>query len=181
MFMMRLAFLTLLGLLTGGIVHLLSLLMVPALATQDAYGRVEAMFPANGFRPLSAAGDLALPFLDPAFSYRLCRYDLRDGPVRIRTSVNNFPVSLSFHARDSVVYFAVNEQSAVDNMLDILLYDGNLPPPERDDGLLSRATILVPAPTPTGIVMLRGLPAFAAQGNELAAVLNQAQCSAQGD
>ena len=180
--MIRLAFLTLLGLLTGGIVHVLSLLMIPALATQDAYGRLENVTSANGFRPLpkSAAGE-AVPFLDPAFSYRFCRYDLLDGPIRIRTDVMQTYVSLSFYARDSVAFFAINDRSAVDGKLDVLLYTTDMPPPELENGQLPPSTIALPAPTATGLIVLRALPASDARRETVERVLDRAQCLPQLD
>jgi uncharacterized membrane protein len=173
--MMRLWFLIVLGLFIGGIVHVLSLLMVPALAPNDAYSRLESVLPVNEFKPLPPADSHATPFFDPAFDYRLCRYDLMDGPVRIVVPVNESYLSLAFHARDSVVYFALNDRSSVGGMLDLLLYDASSPQPEA--AIMPGApTILVPAPTPNGLVVIRALVASRSQHLSVQSLLEKARC-----
>ena len=81
------------GLLLGGIVHLGSVLLLPRTATQDAFTRLSASAPANSMVPMPAAtpDEAVLPFMDPAFATSVCRYDLADGPLTLRSQPHNRP------------------------------------------------------------------------------------------
>jgi uncharacterized membrane protein len=174
--MMRLAFLTVLGVLIGGIVHVLSLLMVPPLASQDAYSRLEAVSPVNRFSPPPPDEARAMPFLDPAFSYRLCRYDVSASPLRLRLSVPGVYFSVAFHARDSVIYFALNDRSSVDGQLDLLLHDAASPLPDAADVSMPEGTIPVASPTLNGLVVVRAFVPSASHRAQVDGLLDRSQC-----
>ena len=83
--MIRLALWLLGGLLLGGIVHLATVLMLPRMATQDAYARVSAVAPVNAVIPMPppTPEKAVMPFMDPAFAVSVCRYDLSRGTLEI--------------------------------------------------------------------------------------------------
>src|SRR5262249_7198759 len=58
------------ALLLGGIVHLATVLLLPSLATQDAYARVSAIAPVNAVIPVPppTPEKAVMPFMDPAFA-----------------------------------------------------------------------------------------------------------------
>src|SRR5205085_602548 len=102
------------GLLLGGIVHLATVLLLPRTATQDAYTRLSATAPANSIVPLPAPtpDDAVLPFMDPAFATAVCRYDLADGPLKLRVPVSQAYTAVSFYTRAGVAYYAINDRAA---------------------------------------------------------------------
>src|SRR5205823_469437 len=75
------------GILLGGIVHLATVLLLPSTATRDAYDRLLPIAPVNSIvqLPAPAPEKAVLPFMDPAFSADVCRYDLRNGPLKLTT------------------------------------------------------------------------------------------------
>ena len=81
--MMRLALWLLGALLLGGIVHLATVLLLPSLASQDAYARVSAIAPVNAIIPVPppTPENEVMPFMDPAFAISVCRYDLSRGSL----------------------------------------------------------------------------------------------------
>ena len=64
--------------LLGGIVHLATVLLLPRMATQDAYSRLAAIAPVNAVIavPPPTPEKSVMPFMDPAFAVAVCRYDL---------------------------------------------------------------------------------------------------------
>ena len=100
----------------GGVaLHLVAILTLPALAPNSAY-RIFA-------RPLPLGQKLALPraqpsirrpaFADPYAAVALCRFDLREGPLRLRASADGGrPMSVSVRLADgTVIYSAGNRQT----------------------------------------------------------------------
>src|SRR5437763_13755000 len=85
----RLLFTIIAGVLLGGIVHLVSVLALPRIATQDAYSRVTPMTKLNAVTPLPLAdpNNAPMPFMDPAFAIAICRYDLSGGSVQVTVPV----------------------------------------------------------------------------------------------
>ena len=75
--MIRLVFTIIAGVLLGGVVHLVSVLALPRIATQDALFAVDAddQMPSRPFRSPSP-NNAPMPFMDPAFAVAICRYDL---------------------------------------------------------------------------------------------------------
>ena len=83
--MIRLLFTIIAGVLLGGVVHLVSVLALPRIATQDAYSRLTPITRLNAVTVLPPAdpSNTLMPYLDPAFATAVCRYDLSDGPIKL--------------------------------------------------------------------------------------------------
>ena len=67
------------------VVHLVSVLALPRIATQDAYSRLTPMTKENAVTalPLAEPNNAPMPFMDPAFAVAICRYDLSGGPIKL--------------------------------------------------------------------------------------------------
>ena len=152
-------------LLVAGIVHLVSILLMPAVAPRDAYARVLAVAgeeaPADGklviLPPAGAAGAEPLPFEDPAFAEGVCVYDLSKGLLRVRASADGEDyLALSFHARAGRMYHAVTDHAAINGAIDIVIGDAR-----QMDALQSASDEAPPqevrltAPTRRGFVLAR--------------------------
>ena len=80
--MIRLLFTIIAGVLLGGVVHLVSVLALPRIATQDAYSRLTPMTKRTPSRhSVAEPNNAPMPFMDPAFAVAICRYDLSGGPI----------------------------------------------------------------------------------------------------
>ena len=112
--MIRLLFTIVAGVLLGGIVHLVSVLALPRIATQDAYSRLTPMTKLNAVTPLPLAdpNNAPMPFMDPAFAMAICRYDLSNGSIKLSVPVSQAYTSVSFYTRNEVAYYAINDRSA---------------------------------------------------------------------
>jgi uncharacterized membrane protein len=156
----RLALWMLGGLLLGGIVHLATVLLLPELATQDAYSRLSPVAPVNAVvaLPPPTPEKAALPFMDPAFATSVCRYDLTDGPLKFSVPVGQAYTSVSFYTRHDVAYYAINDRAAGRRVieLDLMTTDqrGELP---GDEEVTAADRLIVESPSLTGLVLIKAL------------------------
>jgi uncharacterized membrane protein len=179
--MIRLTLWLLGGLLLGGIVHLISVLWMPELATQDAYSRLAPITPVNAVSaiPPPTPEQSALPFLDPAFAIAVCRYDITSGPLKFSVPVSPAYTSVSFYTRNGVAYYAINDRAAGRRVIELELMTGEqrseLP---GDEEITAADRLIVESPTPTGLIVIKAL---APEPNHMAmaqAALTAARCTA---
>jgi uncharacterized membrane protein len=158
--MIRLVLWLLGGVLLGGVVHLVSVLLLPRTASQDAYSRLEAISPINTVAALPAPSpeNDILPFMDPAFAVAVCRYDLTTAPLKLTTPVGQAYTSVSFYTRFGVAYYAINDRAAGRRIieLDLMTPEQRSELPEDED-VTAADRLIVESPTPTGLVVLRVL------------------------
>jgi len=158
--MIRWLFWLLGGLLLGGIVHLGSVLLLPRAATQDAYTRLSASAPANSMVPMPAAtpDEAVLPFMDPAFAFSVCRYDLSGGPLKLRVPVSQAYTAVSFYTRNGVAYYAINDRAAGRKTieLDLMTAQQHSDLPEDED-VTAADRLIVDSPTMTGLILVRAM------------------------
>jgi uncharacterized membrane protein len=156
----RLALWLLGGLLLGGIVHLATVLMLPAMATQDAYARVSAVAPVNAVIPIPppTPEKAVMPFMDPAFAVSVCRYDLARGPLKFSVPISPAYTSVSFYTRSDVAYYAINDRAAGRRVieLDLMTTEQRAALPENEE-ITAADRLIVTSPTTTGLIVIRAL------------------------
>jgi len=148
------------GALLGGVVHLASVLVLPRLATQDAYSRLSSITRTNTITPLPAPTpeNALMPFMDPAFATAVCRYDLSSGPLKFSVPISPAYTSVSFYTRSEVAYYAINDRSAGRRVIELELMTreqrNNLP---GDEEITAADRLIVESPTTTGLVLIKAL------------------------
>lgn len=150
------------SLILACVVHIGSILAMPRLAPRDAYIRLATYIGAGGVRPLPAVepGQEILPFLDPAFAYAACGYDLAQGPLRLRASVTaGALMSMSFRSRRGQLYYSLTDRAASRGKIDIVVLTAaqlaQAEAQDSDDELIQELRLL--APELQGFVLLRSL------------------------
>jgi uncharacterized membrane protein len=180
--MIRLAFTIIVGVLLGGVVHLVSVLALPRIATQDAYSRLTPMTTLNAVTPLPLAepGTSPMPFMDPAFATAICRYDLSEGPLKLTVPVSQAYTSVSFYTRNEIAYYAINDRSAGKKVIELDLMTeaqhGELP---EDEEVTSADRLIIDSPTSTGLIVLKALAPEPGLMPQAQASLKAASCSVQ--
>jgi uncharacterized membrane protein len=156
----RLLFTIIAGVLLGGVVHLVSVLALPRIATQDAYSRLTPMTKLNAVTalPLADPNNTTMPFMDPAFAIAICRYDLGGGPIKLAVPVSQAYTSVSFYTRNDVAYYAINDRSAGRKVieLDLMTEDQHADLPEDED-VTAADRLIIDSPTATGLIVLKAL------------------------
>lgn len=160
--MIRLLFAVIGGVLLGGIVHLISVLALPSIATQDAYSRIAAVSKINTVTPLPQAdpGNSLLPFMDPSFAMAVCRYDLSTGPIKLTVPVSQSYTSVSFYTRSDVAYYAINDRSAGRRIIELdLMTEAQHAELPEDEDVTAADRLIIDLPTDTGLIVLKALAA----------------------
>jgi uncharacterized membrane protein len=170
------------AILLGGIIHLATVLLLPGMASQDAYARMSAIAPVNAVIPVPAPTPerSVMPFMDPAFAVSVCRYDLSRGPLKFSVPISQAYTSVSFYSRSDVAYYAINDRAAGRRMieLDLMTVAQRAELPENEE--ITRADRLVVAsPTTTGLIVIRALAPEAGWIPAARSALAAAQCRAQ--
>lgn len=182
--MIRWLFAILGGILLGGVVHLVSVLALPRVATLDAYSRLEPITKQNAVSPIPAAspGGAPMPYMDPAFATAVCRYDLSNGPIKLAVPVSQAYTSVSFYTRNEVAYYAINDRSAGRKVIELDLMTeaqhGELP---EDEDVTAADRLIIDSPTATGIIVMKALAPEPGQMAQAQASLAAATCSVQPD
>ena len=158
--MIRWLFWILGGVLLGGIVHFVTVLVLPRTATQDAYARLSTIAAVNTVTPLPqpTPQGAVLPFMDPAFAAAVCRYDLSSGPLKLSLAVSQGYTAASFYTPRGVAFYAINDRAAGRRVieLDLMTSEQHSALPE-DEEITAADRLIVESPTETGLIMLRAL------------------------
>jgi uncharacterized membrane protein len=156
--MIRLAFTIIAGVLLGLIVHLVAVLALPRIATQDAYSRLTPLTKLNAVTQFAVAdpSNAPMPFMDPAFALAICRYDLSGGPIKLTVPVSQAYTSVSFYTRNEVAYYAINDRSAGRRVieLDLMTEAQHAELPEEED-VTSADRLIIDSPSETGLIVMK--------------------------
>ncbi len=147
-------------LFVAGIVHLTTILLMPHVATRDAYARLGGADAATTRVAQGADGARPMPFDDPMAALAICRFDLTKGPTRIQATVDGEHfLSLAFHDRASRIFYATTDRAAVRGAIDIVLVDERqLAQIEAEDAEdATPQELRLQAPSPQGFVLIRAL------------------------
>jgi uncharacterized membrane protein len=180
--MIRLVFTIIAGVLLGGVVHLVSVLALPRIASQDAYSRLTPMTKLNAVTqmPLADPNNSPMPFMDPAFALAICRYDLSGGPIKLTVPVSQAYTSVSFYTRNEVAYYAINDRSAGKKVieLDLMTEEQHNQIPE-DEEVTAADRLIIDSPTTTGLILLKALAPEPSLMRQAQAALAASSCKVQ--
>jgi uncharacterized membrane protein len=182
--MIRLAFTIAAGVLLGLVVHLVSVLALPKIASEDAYSRLTPLTKLNAVTqlPLADPGNTLMPYLDPAFAEAICRYDLSTGPIKLKVPVSQAYTSVSFYTRNELAYYAINDRSAGKKVIELdLMTEAQHEDLPEDEDVTAADRLIIDSPTATGLIVIKALapePGLMAQAQ---ASLAASSCSVQAD
>ncbi|WGS18325.1 MULTISPECIES: DUF1254 domain-containing protein [unclassified Bradyrhizobium] len=182
--MIRLLLTIIAGVLLGGVVHLVSVLALPSIASQDAYSRLTPMTKLNEVTqlPLADPNNSPMPLMDPAFAVAICRYDLSTGPIKLTVPVSQAYTSVSFYTRQEIAYYAINDRSAGKKVieLDLMTEQQHSDLPEDED-ITSADRLIIDSPTTTGLILLKALAPEPGLMPQAQASLAAAKCKVQSE
>ena len=180
--MIRLLFTIIAGVLLGGVVHLVSVLALPRIATQDAYARLTPLTKLNAVSalPLADPNNAPMPLMDPAFATAICRYDLSDGPIKLTVPVSQAYTSVSFYTRNEVAYYAINDRSAGRKVIELdLMTEAQHADLPEDEDVTAADRLIIDSPTATGLIVLKALAAEPGLMPQAQASLAASSCNVQ--
>jgi uncharacterized membrane protein len=180
--MIRLVFTIIAGVLLGLIVHLVSVLALPRIATQDAYSRLTPITKLNAVSMLPAAdpANTLMPFLDPAFAVAVCRYDLSSGSLKLTVPVSQAYTSVSFYTRNELAYYAINDRSAGKKVIELdLMTEAQHNELPEDEEVTAADRLIIDSPTTTGLIVMKALAAEPGLMPQAQASLAASKCNLQ--
>ena len=180
--MIRLLFTIVAGVVLGLVVHLVSVLALPRIATQDAYSRLTPMTKLNGVTqlPLADPQTSPMPFMDPAFALAICRYDLSGGPIKLAVPVSQAYTSVSFYTRNEIAYYAINDRSAGKKVIELdLMTEAQHNDLPEDEEVTAADRLIIDSPSATGLIVLKALAAEPGLMPQAQASLAAASCKVQ--
>lgn len=109
-------------LLLAGTIHIGTILLVPAVAKSDGWSRLAAFAGQDRFAeiPVVGAGD-TVAGLDPLFVNGACRVQLGESPAGITVEARDRFWSLALYDRTGTIIFSLNDRTAVEGRLDMLV------------------------------------------------------------
>ncbi len=165
--------------LLGAIVHLATILLLPRTATRDAYARLQGLSEPNTVTllPQPTPQTMLLPFMDPAFATAICRYDLTPGPIKLQLQVSPAYTSISFYTRRDTAYYAINDRAAGRRTIELeLMTSQQRSQVQEDEEVTAADRLIVEAPGPTGLIVMRALAPEPSAIPFVRGLLNAAQC-----
>ncbi|EJW09382.1 hypothetical protein A33M_1520 [Rhodovulum sp. PH10] len=148
------------GLILGGIVHLVTILVLPETAPRDAYARLEPITKVNDFTllPAPSPDQALLPYMDPAFAASVCRYDLATGAIKLTAPVSQAYTSVTFYTRNGIAYYAINDRAAGKKIIELdLMTTAQREALPTEEDVTAADRLIVESPTPTGLIVVRAL------------------------
>jgi uncharacterized membrane protein len=111
-----------LGLILAGLVHISIVLLIPQLGTRDAWAFLSGRTDLFAFTRLdpSETGS-AIAEVDPFFTYGVCRFDLQEAPLKMAGPITSSFWSASVFDDNGAVIYSLNNRTAIDNKLDLLI------------------------------------------------------------
>jgi uncharacterized membrane protein len=170
------------GVVFGGIIHLASVLALPAIATKDAYSRLSPTTSLNAVSmlPPVSPDSSPIPYLDPSFAVAVCRYNLSTGPLKLTLPVSQAYTSVSFYTRNEVAYYAINDRSAGRRVIELTLMTAEQHAQVPDDEDVTAADrLIIDSPTVTGLILLKALAPEPGLMPQARAALARASCAVQ--
>ena len=173
---------TLAGLLLAGIVHIVTIFLIPMLSEQDA-ASAYLLLGANGRTelidgPNAAAGLPELREADPAVATAVCSYDLSAGPMRVVARTGPLPLGLTLHRRGGGVIYAVTDRAAIRGVIEFLvLTEEQLAERVSNDvdGETNRELRIV-SDTIEGLIVARALAGRASDRSDAEALATSVAC-----
>jgi uncharacterized membrane protein len=166
--------------IVGALVHFIVILVIPVVATRDAFARLEGLGPVGATIALARPSptERLFPYADPALASAFCRFDLAAGPVRVKAPVGRAGfASLSFHTRRGAVFYALTDKAATHRLMEaVVVTPGQLRAlAAHDDEDNPSQDLRIVSATDQGFVVMRAfseLPSLYAEAEEQVKSLN---------
>ncbi len=170
--------------ITGGVIHIATVLALPYLATDTAWTRLGGALAANRMQVLPPATPelQAFPFMAPDVRYAACRYDLSEGPVIVRADLLHPTWSIALYTPRGDNFYTVTSADLGRRTVKLRLEqaaegpDEPLPLP-RKARTLRDPGVRVTVPSAEGILLIRAPLLGDAYLREADNALSQASCA----
>ncbi len=169
----------------GTVIHICIILIMPYVAKGDAWERLERTAKINQLTvlPDASSPNRPLAFMAPDVLYAACRYDLTDGPLKLRSPLPNDLWTIALYNRYGENYYLISGRDVQSNVVNLLVVNDKTIDNEKQDeqnigqsGNNTQRDITISAPSKTGIIIIRAPVPTPAFDSEVSALLSKAFC-----
>jgi uncharacterized membrane protein len=170
-----------LGLVLAGLIHIMAVLSLPMLAPRNAHARLAELGPANTMVELPPAtpGRQVMPMMAPDVRYAFCRFDLANGPVRVKATIADELWLIALYTPEGENFYSVvgadMKRPEIDLVIagaDQTVEEAGVDAPETSDNV-----IVVNSPVTEGIALIRAPLAGPSRANQVERALRSTACS----
>lgn len=182
--MSRAARIVLAGFLGAVIVHLVVILLFPAIGSNDVWSAMDGQDADGRFAvlPQPEAGVAERAYLDPMMVHAVCRFDrLDEAPVRIVAALDDVFWSAAVLDRRGRNLFSVNDRTAAAPLDLLIVGPADLSALQRAAAAVLEESVVVDLAIESGLVVLRAFARDPTMLPELRAMLAAADCNAPID
>lgn len=171
--------------LVAGLTHFVAVLILPEVASKDAFSLLSARGAMNRMvlYPASRPGDSLIPFRDPSTVQGVCFFDVGKAPVRVKTKIEEGRLlTLSFRTPEGKIFYSMTDRAALRDAIDIrLATDAQLKAiaadEDEDTGLPSELRLR--APQQKGLVVATALITRPNEAQDAEARIKAISCAAE--
>ncbi|MGE4373299.1 MAG: DUF1254 domain-containing protein [Xanthobacter sp.] len=178
----------------AGITHIVSILLMPAVAERGAYARLSALAGQNEMVLLEdpTPQHMALPMMDPAFITGICLFDIDAQPLKVQVPVTSDYVSVSFYTDKGLAFYALTDKAAArapelaappDGVsseeaieLDLMTATQKAALPQ-DKTITAADRLIIVAPEPRGVIAVRAFVSNPSLHAQVRHMLERARCT----
>ncbi len=167
------------GVVLGGVIHLVVILGMPALATTAAWDRVAVLGAAEGLviLPQPASGEPNPLRLDPELIYAACQIDLKQGPGTLSGALPQAFWSVAVYGRAGAVIYSTTNRDAASTRLDLGVFNAAQTRLLAEQQLdIAEGTLIVEANEDDILVVVRLAPPYPAMRTRYAEQLGELGC-----
>ena len=172
-----------LGIVLAGLIHIIAVLTLPALAPKNAWARLVPLGAANAMiqLPPSRPGQQVLPMMAPDIRYAFCRYDLSAGPVRLRAAVPDDLWLIAFYTPEGDNFYTVAGADMKRPQIEVVIAradqsveEAGVDAPEEADEV-----VVVNSPVTEGIAIIRAPLAGPSRASRAELALKSTYCGSK--
>lgn len=165
--------------LLAGAIHIITILLVPAVAESDGWSRLAALAGTEAFAEIRAENtdEATVGGLDPLFVNGACHFKIEDAPASLIVEGHDRFWSLALYDPQGTIVFSLNDRTAVAGRLDMLVVTPtqnaalrHAPPPDIDQ------TIVVESASTDLIALLRLFAPSDRSREDARGILGDAEC-----
>ena len=163
----------------AGAIHICAILLVPTFARQDGWSRLAKFAGENRFAEVPVIGPQAADVvgLDPLFVTGACRVSLEEAPAAVTLDERERFWSLALYEPKGTIIFSLNDRTAVQGRLDMLVVNPGQNAVLRQQGPAAEdQTIVVESRADDLVALLRLFAPTAAAQAEARRIIAAAEC-----
>lgn len=165
----------------AGLAHVAGVFALPRMTQDDAFSRLAHYAQEGGIHLVPEEALRDMPFVDPHVAIGVCRFNLAEGPFRLRTSLSETFMAVVFAREQRGIFASVSDRAATSGALDVVLAT-----PQQleriaslDDANDTIEEVRVSASQPRGIAIVKVLVDRPSGRETAEGVLRQVQCGSE--